>query len=71
MFCAAISADDKWLVAGSDQNYLQVWSILSGDPILLVDENHTGYERYANLSITHDSTRIVSPSQNELMVSVY
>ncbi|XP_033644515.1 NACHT domain- and WD repeat-containing protein 1-like [Asterias rubens] len=68
MSCVAISADNQWVVAGSDQNYLQVWSISSGDSVLLIDENHSGYERYANVVITQDSTRIVSAAQNELKV---
>ena len=70
MSCVAISADNQWVVAGSDQNYLQVWSISSGDSVLLIDENHSGYERYANVVITQDSTRIVSAAQNELKVSI-
>ncbi|XP_038066823.1 NACHT domain- and WD repeat-containing protein 1-like [Patiria miniata] len=68
MSCVAISADDQWLVAGSDENYLQVWSVLSGDPVLLITENHSGYARHANVAVTHDSTRIISPSENDLMV---
>ena len=68
MACVAISPDDQWIVAGSDENYLQVWSIVSGDAVLLIEEDHSGYSRHACVAVTHDSTRIVSSSLNDLLV---